>query len=267
MGGMNPLMTYMLARGNNDRRDDGRDGRVDNRFRDKDGRDHYNDGHFAPMRSEYDGGMDGGYVNIHTPMSGGVDYRNAPTRRNYDRPRMGYVEPIRMGGDDDDDDYRRKWTITEANGYGHMEPIYSGDGMRRVMGFAGSSVNHPRMDEMSHRSGDKMPGHASSRHMPMLTREMADEWMENIHNEDGTKGPHWTLEEVKAIMRKKGLKGEPERVWLAMNAEYSDMVMVNRKHGVDEDDYYFDAAIARWLNDRDAVKDKQAAYYTYVVRH
>ncbi|MBQ1235439.1 MAG: hypothetical protein IIX72_00530, partial [Oscillospiraceae bacterium] len=58
MGGMNPLMTYMLTRGNNDRRDESR---IDNRFRDRTGRDHYDNGRFAPMRSEYDGGMQMGY--------------------------------------------------------------------------------------------------------------------------------------------------------------------------------------------------------------
>ena len=73
MGGRNPLMTYMLTRGNEDRRDDYRDGRVNNRFRDKTGREHYDDGRFAPMRSEYEGGVDGRYVNIHTPMNGGAD--------------------------------------------------------------------------------------------------------------------------------------------------------------------------------------------------
>ena len=265
MPGMNPLMTYMLTRGNDDRRDDGRDGRIDNRFKDRTGREHYDDGRFAPMRSEHGGGMVGMYTYIPAPMSGGVDYRYTPTRSNYDRPSMGYSEPIRMGGDDDDD-YRRKWTITENNAY--MEPEYNRDGMRRVMGFGGSSyVDHSRMDEMSHRSGEKIPGHASGKGMPVLTREMAEYWMENLQNEDGTKGPHWSLEDIKSIIKQRSLQVDPIRLWVAMNAEYSDNVMINRKYGVDKQEYYLESAIAKWLNDKDAVDDKEAAYFMHVVKH
>lgn len=252
MGGMNPLMTYMLTRGNDDRQDDGR---IDNRFRDRAGREHYDNGRFAPMRSEYDGGMQMGY---------GTSY---PTHSGYARPSMGYVEPIRMGGDDDDD-YRRKWTITENNAYPHMETEHNRDGMRRVMGFVGSSyVDHPRMDEMTHRSGEKMPGHASGKGMPVLTREMADEWMAMLKNADGSKGPHWTFDEVKNLMQSRGVQGDPLTIWVGMNAEYSDGVMLNRKYGMDRPEYYLDAAITKWMNDKDAVDDKAAAYFMHVVKH
>ena len=256
MGGMNPLMTYMLTRGNDDRRDESR---IDNRFRDRTGRDHYDNGRFAPMHSEYDGGMQMGY---------GTSY---PTHSGYESPSMGYSEPVRMGGYDRGVDARRRWEIIENNGH-HMEPRYDGDynrdGMRRVMGFAGSSyVDHPRMDEMTHRSGEKMPGHASTKSMPVLTREMAEYWMENLQNEDGTKGPHWSLEDVKSIIKQRGLQVDPIRLWVGMNAEYSDNVMINRKYGVDKQEYYLESAIAKWLNDKDAVDDKEAAYFMHVIKH
>ena len=263
--GMNGLKTYAMMRSGDSDRDSGRDGRINNRFRDSKGREHYDNGRFAPMRSEHDGGVVGMYDYIPTPMSGGTDYRYTPTRSNYDRPSMGYSEPIRMGGDDDDD-YRRKWTITENNAY--MEPEYNRDGMRRVVGFGGSSyVGHDRMDEMSHRSGEKMPGHASSKSMPRMTREMADEWMAMLKNADGSKGPHWTFDEVKNLMQSRGVQGDPLVIWVGMNAEYSDNVMLNRKYGVDRPEYYLDAAVANWANDKDAVEDKAAAYYMYVVKH
>ena len=246
MGGMNPLMTYMLTRGNDDRRDDGR---IDNRFRDRTGREHYDNGRFAPMRNEYDGGMN----------------------MNYNRTNMGYTEPVRMGGYDHDMDARRSWEIIENNGP-HMEPRYDGDynrdGMRRVMGFGGSSyVDHPRMDEMTHRSGEKMPGHASTKSMPVLTREMAEEWMAMLKNADGSKGPHWTFDEVKNLMQSRGVQGDPLTIWVGMNAEYSDGVMLNRKYGMDRPEYYLDAAVTKWMNDKDAVEDKAAAYFMHVVKH
>lgn len=246
MGGMNPLMTYMLTRGNDDRRDEGR---IDNRFRDGRGRDHYDNGRFAPMRSEYDGGMD----------------------MNYNRTNMGYTEPIRMGGYDHDMDARRSWEIIENRG-GGMEyryaPEYNRDGMRRVMGFGGSAyVDHSRMDEMQHRSGDKTPGHASAKGTPVLTYDMAQEWMAMLKNADGSKGPHWTFDEVKSLMQTRGVQGDPLTIWVGMNAEYSDSVMLNRKYGVDRPEYYLDAAVTRWEKDKDAVDDKAAAYFMHVVKH
>ena len=294
----NALKTYMLANRSNER-EGGRENRVDNRFRDRTGREHYDDGRFAPMRSEYgrdNGGMQMGYggysegpgmnyARYSPERSEGDNMRmgygqgermgynrySPESRRGSDNMRMGYVEPILMGGDEDEE-YRRKWTITEANGGRYMEPRYeteyNRDGMRRVMGFGGSSyVEHPRMDEMSHRSGEKMPGYASTKGAPKMTREMAEEWMENLQNEYGTRGPHWSLEQVKELMNKKGIECDPVRLWVAMNAEYSDSVMINRKHGVDNAEFYLDSAIARWLQDKDAVKDKEAAYFMYVVKH
>lgn len=252
MGGMNPLMTYMLARGNDDRRDNGR---IDNRFRDGRGRDHYDNGRFAPMRSEYDGGMQMGY---------GTSY---PTHSGYESPAMGYSEPVRMGGYGHDMGARRSWEIIENRSNG-MEPEYNRDGMRRVMGFGGSSyVDHSRMDEMSHRSGEKMPGHASVKGTPVLTYDMAQEWMSMLKNADGSKGPHWTFEEVKNLMQTRGVQGDPLTIWVGMNAEYSDSVMLNRKYGVDRPEYYLDAAVTRWEKDKDAVDDKAAAYYMHVVKH
>jgi len=224
---------------------------VDARFRDRTGRDHYDNGRFAPIRSEY---QSGGY------------------------------EPPRMGGDDEEE-YRRKWTIIE-NRNAPMRaqgdwpaPQYRGemndDGMRRIYGFGGmdggrsAQANYrgpSREDEMGWRRGSAEKGHGYSEMTPPMNREMAEEWMQGLKNEDGSHGPHWSMEQVKSIMQQRGLQGDPLRVWVAMNAEYSDMVGVYRKYGMDRPEVYLDAAMARWINDKDAVEDKEAAYYTYVVK-
>ena len=256
MGGK-PLKTYMMLRGGDNERRDG--GRIDNRFTDRTGREHYDNGRFAPMRSEYDGGPQMGYRT------------NYPTHNGYESPSMGYYEPIRMDGYTRDTEPRRSWEIIENNSP-HMEPRYdseySRDGMRRVMGFGGSSyVDHKPMDEMSHRTGEKMPGHASSKALPKMTREMAEEWMATLKNADGSRGPHWTFEEVKSLMQSRGVQGDPLTIWVGMNAEYSDGVMLNRKYGMDRPEYYLDAAVTKWMNDKDAVEDKAAAYYMHVVKH
>jgi hypothetical protein len=220
------------------------------------------------MRSEHDGGVVGMYDYIPTNNGGNYDSPRMGygKGREYYSPHMGYSEPIRMG--DDEHEGRRSWKIIENNGGNYMEPEYNQDGMRRVVGFGGSSyVGHDRMDEMSHRSGEKMPGHASTKGMPRMTREMADEWMAMLKNADGSKGPHWTFDEVKNLMQSRGVQGDPLVIWVGMNAEYSDNVMLNRKYGVDRPEYYLDAAVANWANDKDAVEDKAAAYFMYVVKH
>lgn len=221
------LKTYMMLGGSHE---------MDNRFRDSTGREHYNNGRYAPIRSEYGS------------------------------PSMAYSEPVRMGGYENNMEARRSWEIIENNA--RTEPNYEHDGMRRVMGFGGSSyVDHSRMDEMAHRSGEKIPGHASTKNTPKMTREIANEWMETLKNADGSRGAHWTFDEVKNLMQSRGVQGDPLTIWIGMNAEYSDSVMLNRKYGVDRPEYYLDAAVTRWLNDKDAVQDKAAAYYMHVVKH
>ena len=88
-----------------------------------------------------------------------------------------------------------------------------------------------------------------------------------LKNADGSKGPHWTFDEVKSLMQTRGVQGDPLTIWVGMNAEYSDSVMLNRKYGVDRPEYYLDAAVTRWEKDKDAVDDKAAAYFMHVVKH
>lgn len=263
---MNNLMKMRMLTGEGDRgRDRGREYRgayepmrsayepMDARFRDRTGREHYDNGRFAPMRSAYEGGSYGNYGTY----AGG-----------YEQPRMG---------DDDEEEYRRKWTITE-NRYdpGMNSGVeYNDDGMRRIRGFGvmeggrstqanyrGPSTEH----EMGWRRGGAEKGYSNSESYPPFSRQMAESWMSSIKNEDGTTGPHWTIEQVKNLMQQRGVQGDPLKVWVGMNAEYSDMVMTNRRYGIDRPEYYLDAAMARWINDKDAVEDKEAAYYTYVVK-
>lgn len=199
---------------------------MESRFRDDRGREHYDNGRYAPMRSEYRGGEN---------MRSDDEY-------------------ARMGGEqmDDAEGNRRSWEIIENRKDSPMdsyEDWYSAEKEHKpnIIGFSSASK----------------PKNAAS---PM-NQEMADEWMASIKNEDGTKGAHWSMSEVKRLMQQKGIEGDPVKVWVAMNAEYSDRQKVNKKYGVDRPDFYLDSALAYWLNDVDAVKDKLSAYYTYIVKH
>lgn len=122
----------------------------------------------------------------------------------------------------------------------------------------------PEAHEMEHRKSEKHSGHASG------TGEnekyvMAKEWVSKMRNEDGSRGGHWKLEEVEDLLEKKQIDCDPVEAWAAMNALYSDLAKVNGKYGMTSKEYYLEAAIAFFLHDKDAVKDKLWIYYEYIV--
>lgn len=99
-----------------------------------------------------------------------------------------------------------------------------------------------------------------------FTPETAKEWTAHMENEDGTTGPHWSMERIQQEIVQRGISCDPVEFWAVINAIYSDDCAVARKHNVNTMDYYVDRAKA-WLHDKDAVSDKAAAYYHYIVRH
>lgn len=99
-----------------------------------------------------------------------------------------------------------------------------------------------------------------------LDKETAESWVENMKNEDGTKGPHWTMEQTEQVRRQKNLSCDPVEFWVAMNAAYSDLCKVAKKHNVNTVDYYVDYVKAFWFNDQDAEPNKLMAYYEGVVK-
>ena len=95
----------------------------------------------------------------------------------------------------------------------------------------------------------------------------AEKWARSMENDDGTTGPHWSIEQVKQVMAQKGVNCDPWEFYAALNAIYSDYGKVLKKHGVgDKLDIYIDMAKA-FIDDKDAQPDKLARYYQYVVKH
>jgi len=187
------------------------------RFRDRRGREHYDDGRYAP--------------------------RNA-----YDDNRAGGREDMNLIGFDRGQDFYPDDSRIE----------FGGDRMR-------ATYEPPHMNEMSHRTGHKEHGHASGGEAE-FTPEIAREWVSRMQREDGERGEKWSLEEVRGLLRQKGIDEDPHKVWAAMNAEYADRCRVNKKYGMTAKDFYLESAIAFWLNDKDAVKDKLGAYYECIVK-
>ena len=99
-----------------------------------------------------------------------------------------------------------------------------------------------------------------------LTLETATEWSKRLQNEDGSTGPHWTLEQAKQLATQRSIPADPLEFWLALNLMYSDYSKVAKKHNVGGSiDFYVDMAKA-FLDDKDAGPDKLAKYYEFVVK-
>ena len=96
--------------------------------------------------------------------------------------------------------------------------------------------------------------------------ETVRRWMQNLKNEDGTTGPHWTKEQTTQAMQQRGIDLDPTRFYITMNMMYSDYCNAAKAIGCSNMDFYVEMAKA-FLEDGDAVPDKLAAYYENVVRH
>lgn len=155
-----------------------------------------------------------------------------------------------------------------------VPPVYRGTAMNRI-GFAANpeteikrdyhtEIAYPHMNEVGHHTSDMDMGYANGGDMA-LTEDMAEEWMDGLHNEDGTKGAHWTLDQVKQVMGQRGIKGDTIEYWVILNSLYSDYCGVLKKHNANNMDVYVDMAAA-WLKDKDAVDNKAAKYFHYIVK-
>lgn len=102
---------------------------------------------------------------------------------------------------------------------------------------------------------------------PHLDRRMAEKWVSGMENRDGTKGPHFSWAKTQEIMQQHDVDCDPVKFWVALNATYSDMGAFFKRYNINTMDAYVDHTLDFWFRDQDAVEDKLAAYYTYVVKH
>jgi len=117
------------------------------------------------------------------------------------------------------------------------------------------------------RRGEKTGGHATATSLPSFDREMADEWTAGMENTDDSTGPHWDRAEARRLMMQHNIRCDEDTFYAVLNSVYSDYAKVAKKYGIGErTDFYADMAKA-WIEDKDAVKEKAAAYFTYVVKH
>ena len=102
-------------------------------------------------------------------------------------------------------------------------------------------------------------------HGPHFNEEHARKAVMKMENEDGTRGPHWSLEETSALASQYGisLSGKFNRYdwFVALNMVYSDYykVLLNIT-GSNNIKHYIEFAKA-WLNDKDIDEGKMWYYY------
>lgn len=228
----------------------------ESRFRDRRGREHYDNGRFAPMRGAMDDWEE-------------MDDNYGAESRRYRRYSNGRFAP------------RSAYEGGSGGGEMHypspfVPPIYERDGERGVnpIGFVpqgywdmesnyGMYADHKPMDEMEHRSSHMQRGGASGGSGKM-DKAMAEEWVRSMKNEDGSRGPHWNIDQAQQAMKTRGVQAEPWEFWAVMNMMYSDYCKVFKTHNLNTMDVYADMAAA-WINDKDAGPEKTAKYFQFVV--
>lgn len=100
-----------------------------------------------------------------------------------------------------------------------------------------------------------------------LDRRSAEKWAAHMVNEDGSRGPHWSMSQTEQVRALKGSKATAEEWYAVMNSIYSDYAGVAKKYGLLGNTDFFADMTAAWLADVDAVHDKAARYYHNVVKH
>lgn len=248
--GAKMMMMRSKNRTNYPMRDNYHDGMRDNydmdsRFRDRRGREHYDNGKYAP-RNEWEA-----YIVGDNMESRGMENRGMESRNMENNYRIENREGRSSG---------RGGARSESPRMNRIG-FNTGEEMRSDYG---TRVDAPVWNEGANMKGGEMSkGHASSKGFDENT---AHEWMERLKNADGTTGPHFSKEQVKGMMNQKSIQADPMELWIAMNMFYSDYCKVAKKLNVNNVNFYMDMACA-FLDDEDAVDDKLAAYYECVVKH
>lgn len=103
-----------------------------------------------------------------------------------------------------------------------------------------------------------------------LTRGMADEWVESMESDSEThpRGGAFTWEQAREWAQKVGVPTGGQRMidyYAAINAVCSDFGAVLEQYKMGTPEVYAKLAKA-WIDDTDAVKNKTAMYYKYVVQ-
>ena len=203
-------------------------------------------------------------------------YDNYMTYDEYQPPqnrrKMGFARAMDER-EMNDNDIRRRNTGREdgsfsEQGEDYRYPTSRRGGNRMSMGGGAGHQAHGRVMPMQMH---KMHGKGQQEEVEPLDKETAEEWVKSMSNTDPERpeGECWTLKEVRELIEAQQMQLKEEQIiefYAVLNAVWSDYYKVAKKYGLHEDEQFFiDLALA-WLADEDAVDDKAAAYYEYIVK-
>ena len=92
-----------------------------------------------------------------------------------------------------------------------------------------------------------------------LGEDVAKCWVENMQNKDGSKGEHWTGDQIAQVHKEKKMNCDVGTLYAVMNMMWSDYY--NPKF---DNTIYMDMA-KDWINDPDADECKTLKYYYFIV--
>lgn len=100
-----------------------------------------------------------------------------------------------------------------------------------------------------------------------LTKEEAEEWVDQMRTKDGRPGKRWTYDEIRQYAGNYGISGEQKIIdfFVVLNMMYSDYCQVAKKLGVDRMDFYAGMAKA-FMDDPDAAEGKLVKYREYIAK-
>lgn len=213
-------------------------------------------------RGRYMEGNYGAYDDYIGNVRGEYDLYVMPNGR-----RMGFGEEMRYmppyGEDMNDNDIRRRSTgrengeFAEVGEHSRYPTSRYNRGANMHYGKSGGAMGYRQ-------GGMQMHGMGMA---PPLTREMAEEWVESMDGEND-RGETWTMEEIEELAEKHGYPKQEKKLvelYAVMNMLASDYYKVAEKFSVLEDEFFLCMAKA-FINDKDAVPNKVAAYYEYIVK-
>lgn len=134
------------------------------------------------------------------------------------------------------------------------------DAIDMICGEDKEERNTPEIRSYSNENGYST---STSETVQPLTRELAEEWVANMENADGTRGGHWNIEKTEQIRKQLGFNCDPVKFWVTINMMYSDYCAAAKKNGCNNVDFYADMALA-FLDDKDAQPNKLARYRQYI---
>lgn len=106
-------------------------------------------------------------------------------------------------------------------------------------------------------------------HGPHFNEEKARKAVSKMENEDGSRGPHWSLEEATALANQHGVRLDSKfnkYDWcVALNMIYSDYYKVIVSLTNSNNTKHFVEFAKAWLQDKDIDEGKMWYYYIYIM--